>query len=91
MRVKTVVLLTVVSLFCVLAPLAAQEARGTLLGRVSDPSNAVVPAKIDALNSDTGVHFASTTNSGGDCLILRTRESQSRSLPGPLESVGMGR
>jgi hypothetical protein len=70
MRIKLVALLTVVSLFCVLAPLGAQEARGTLLGRVMDPSNAVVVgAKVDAHNTDTGVHFTSTTNSSGDYLI----------------------
>jgi len=70
MRGKTVAVLAVVSLFCVLAPLAAQEARGTLLGRVTDPSDAVVVgAKIDALNTDTGVHFTSTTNNSGDFLL----------------------
>jgi hypothetical protein len=70
MRVKTVALLTVVLLFCALAPLVAQEARGTLLGRVTDPSSAlVVGAKVDALNTDTGVHYTSTTNSSGDFLL----------------------
>ena len=47
-------------------PLAAQEARGTLLGRVTDSSDAVViGAKVDALNADTGVRLSTTTNRTG--------------------------
>ncbi len=60
----------IVAVFCGLLPLSGQEARGTLLGRVTDPSNAViVGAKVDALNTETGVHFASTTNGAGDYII----------------------
>src|SRR5690349_20782532 len=50
-----------------LMPLAAQEARGTLLGRVTDTSDAVlVGAKVEATNVDTGIRFSSTTNRTGD-------------------------
>src|SRR4051794_5576287 len=44
-----------------------QEARGTLLGRVSDTSDAVIAgASVRILNVDTGVHFTSVTNKSGD-------------------------
>ncbi len=58
------------ALLCVWAPLSAQEARGTLLGRVVDPTDAViVDAKVEALNTDTGVRFSSTTNATGDYIV----------------------
>ncbi len=70
MNCRPAVWLCIVALFCGLLPLSGQEARATLLGRVTDPSNAVVVgAKVDALNMDTGVHFASTTNGSGDYII----------------------
>jgi hypothetical protein len=51
-------------------PIQAQEARGTLLGRVTDPSNAViVGAKIDATNVETGVRLSSVTNRAGDYIF----------------------
>src|ERR1051325_11522906 len=51
-------------------PLAAQEARATLLGRVSEPSDAIISgAKVQAKNIDTGVHFSSITNSTGDYIF----------------------
>lgn len=66
---KSVALLLVLAFLAVPA-LRAQEARATLLGRISDPSNAViVAAKVDALNTQTGVHFGSTTNGSGDYII----------------------
>ena len=41
-------------------PTQAQEARGTLLGRVSDTSDAVISgAKVGATNLDTGVRVSS--------------------------------
>src|SRR2546425_867155 len=62
--------LAVASLCCFVLPLAAQEARGTLLGRVTDSSDAViVGAKVDATNVDTGVRFSSTTNRTGDYIF----------------------
>jgi hypothetical protein len=50
--------------------LTGQEARGTLLGRVVDPSDAVIiGAKVEAVNTETGVHYTSTTNSSGDYIL----------------------
>lgn len=50
--------------------LCAQEARGTILGRVTDASGAIVAgAKVEALNTATGVHLAVVTNESGDFLI----------------------
>jgi hypothetical protein len=58
------------SLGCLSFPLVAQEARGTLLGRVADPSEAViVGAKVEAVNIDTGVRYDSTTNGSGDYIL----------------------
>ena len=69
MRVRTT-LLPIIGLFCSLFPLAGQESRGTLLGRVADPTEAViVGAKVDAVNNDTGVHYTSTTNGSGDYIL----------------------
>jgi hypothetical protein len=54
--------------FCL--PLAAQEARGTLLGRVTDSTDAlVVGARIEAQNVDTGVKLSSITNRTGDYIF----------------------
>src|SRR4051794_38051671 len=51
-------------------PLAAQEARGTLLGRVTDSTDAlIVGARIEATNVDTGVRLSSMTNRSGDYLF----------------------
>src|SRR3954468_19911553 len=51
-------------------PLAAQEARGTLLGRVTDSSDAlIVGAKIDAIHVETGVRLSSITNRTGDYMF----------------------
>jgi hypothetical protein len=62
--------LTVSSLCCIVLPLAAQEARGTLLGRVTDPSDALVAgARVEATNVDTGIHFNSITNRTGDYIF----------------------
>jgi hypothetical protein len=57
-------------LLCAALPLAGQEARGTLLGRVADSSDAViVGATVRAVNAETGVRYASTTNRSGDYLL----------------------
>src|SRR5207249_10837654 len=51
-------------------PVESQEARGTLLGRVTDPSNAVIAGvKVEAANVESGVRFASTTNRTGDYIF----------------------
>src|SRR4051794_10824331 len=51
-------------------PVRAQEARGTLLGRVSDTSDAVISgAKVAAISLDSGVRFSSVTNRTGDYIF----------------------
>ncbi|HYP06949.1 MAG TPA: TonB-dependent receptor [Bryobacteraceae bacterium] len=51
-------------------PIQAQEARGTLLGRVTDSSEAVlVGAQVSIRNADTGVRFTSVTNKTGDYIF----------------------
>jgi hypothetical protein len=53
-----------------LAPVGAQEFRGTVLGRVTDPSGApAAGSRIQALNVDTGVRIGSTSNSEGNYQI----------------------
>jgi hypothetical protein len=59
--------LTIVCLCCFVLPLGAQEARATLLGRVTDQTDAVIAAaKVEAKNVETGVRFSSLTNRTGD-------------------------
>lgn len=58
-------------LFLLLAVLAgiaaAQESRGSILGRVTDSSNATIPgAKISATNVNTNTAFSTTTNAEGN-------------------------
>ena len=49
------------------SPMWSQNAQGTILGHVVDPSGAVVVgAKVTVSNMDTGVTAALTTNSNGD-------------------------
>src|SRR5436853_6575433 len=53
-----------------LSPLQGQEARGTLLGRVTDATGSVIiGAKVEGVNADSGVHFTSTTNGSGDYIL----------------------
>jgi hypothetical protein len=67
MALRRVFCLFALSLGVLSLPVAAQEARGTLLGRVTDSSDAlIVAAKVEALNVDTGVRFTSVTNRTGD-------------------------
>ncbi len=57
-------------LLLALAPLRAQNARGTILGRVTDQSGAAMDAvKIEVVNTDTGVRAASSSNSSGDYIV----------------------
>ena len=47
-------------------PLQAQTVNATINGRISDPQGNVVPgAEIKAVNTDTGVEFATKTNDSG--------------------------
>ncbi len=51
-------------------PAAAQDARGTVLGRVTDPSGATVPnAEVRVTNENTGVPFTAKTNDNGNYVI----------------------
>ncbi|MGH9660509.1 MAG: carboxypeptidase regulatory-like domain-containing protein, partial [Bryobacteraceae bacterium] len=51
-------------------PLRAQEARGTILGRVADATGGVlVGAKVEASNVDTGVRYNAASNESGDYLL----------------------
>ena len=50
--------------------LHAQESRGTILGRVTDESNAVIPGvTVEAFNVETGVTVTASTNSQGNYQI----------------------
>ena len=70
MALRRELCLTIVLLCGFVLPLAAQEARGNLLGRVTDSSDAVIiGAKVEALNTDTGVRFSTTTNRSGDYIF----------------------
>jgi hypothetical protein len=52
------------------ASVMAQEFRGTILGRITDPSAApVLGASIEALNVDTGISIKSTSNEQGNYQI----------------------
>ncbi len=65
MRLKFAAIL--VMLILALAPWAsAQSGKGTVTGRVTDPSGAVVPgAKVAVINTETGVRFETLTNGEG--------------------------
>ena len=67
---KANVLIVAAFLAAVQLPLCGQEARSTILGRVSDASGAViVGAKVEGLNTATGVRATATTNESGDYLL----------------------
>lgn len=73
MRIRLVRFL-VVSFLAVLAAmpasLCAQDARGTILGRVVDSSDAVIPAaEVRATNSATGVAAVSRSNEAGNYVL----------------------
>lgn len=58
------------AMFSALVPLWGQEVRGTILGRVTDQSDAViVGAKVEAVNTATGVRASALTNPSGDYLF----------------------
>src|SRR5437868_748120 len=62
--------LFVATLVCAVYALYGQEARGTLMGRVSDPTGSlIIGAKVEAVNAETGVHFTSNTNGSGDYIL----------------------
>src|SRR6266436_2788012 len=62
--------LIVATFFFVHLPLRAQEARSTILGRITDPTGSViVNATVEAANIDTGVRSTAQTNANGDFLL----------------------
>src|SRR3954464_288829 len=70
MTLRRVLCLFALSSAVLSLPALAQEARGTLLGRVTDSSDSlIVGAKVEAANVDTGVHFNSVTNRTGDYIF----------------------
>jgi hypothetical protein len=77
MKQHTVLSAALIAVIAVLTPLSAQDVRGTILGRIVDPSGAVIAgAKVEAVNTDTGVHASSISNSAGDYILTYL-------LPGP--------
>src|SRR5215475_15933198 len=70
MRTARLGLLVVVSLFVAISPALAQKFTGTIQGRVTDPSGAVLPnAQITVKNVATGAERTTTTNSDGDYTV----------------------
>lgn len=69
MRASTVSRLAAI-LLCSQCLLNAQEVRGTILGRISDQTDApVAGAVVQVVNTATGVRSASTTNESGDYIF----------------------
>ena len=70
MRISTALWLTMAALLCSQCPLAGQEVRGTILGRVTDQTDApIAGAAVEAANTATGVRATSTTNASGDYMF----------------------
>jgi len=68
-----------VALLCIVSStlLTAQSTGGRILGRVADPSGAiVVGAKVTLTNEATGVTRDSKTNDGGDYVLLEVQPGQ---------------
>ncbi|MBI3281024.1 MAG: carboxypeptidase regulatory-like domain-containing protein [Acidobacteria bacterium] len=69
MSIRAALLILTLSVI-VSAPLVAQDARGTMLGRATDSSGAVVPgAEVRALNVATGVAAVAKTNTAGNYVL----------------------
>src|SRR6266403_4534307 len=55
-----------VAILLAVTPLLAQETRGSLVGRVTDPTGAVVPgAKLEVVHTQTGVATKTISNEEG--------------------------
>ena len=66
-RFATAVLALAISILASATGAFAQNAQGTILGHITDPSGAVVAnAQVTILNLDTGVRSAIQTNANGD-------------------------
>src|SRR5690349_21870638 len=70
MRTARLGLLLIVSLLVAVSPAFAQKFTGTIQGRVTDPSGAVLPnAQITVKNVGTGAVRTANTNSDGDYTV----------------------
>lgn len=70
MKASTWWVLFIALMFPALSPLKGQEARGTILGRLSDATGAViVGATVEATDVGTGVSATSTTTGTGDYIF----------------------
>ena len=70
MRFSTASWLLTAAVFCSQFPLQAQEVRGTILGRVTDQTDApIAGAGVAVTNTATGVRSTSTTNVSGDYMF----------------------
>jgi len=60
-----------VACLAAVAPAAAQESRGSITGKVTDTSGAIVPGvAVTATNGDTNLSVAATTDAGGNYSLL---------------------
>jgi len=65
MLVLRIILSTLVAILAV-TPLLAQETRGSLVGRVTDPTGAVVPGvRLEVVHTQTGVATKTISNEEG--------------------------
>jgi len=65
-------LILLFSLAFPVTPLRAQNAQGTILGHIQDPSGAAVPnAKVTLLNEATGIKVVFTTGTPGDYVFVK--------------------
>ncbi|MCX6615194.1 MAG: carboxypeptidase-like regulatory domain-containing protein, partial [Acidobacteria bacterium] len=64
------VILALVAVLAAAPALPAQDARGTIVGRVADTSSGVIPgADIRATNAATGVAFTAKSNASGNFVL----------------------
>jgi hypothetical protein len=72
---KSTWILTGILLFSVglaVTPLRAQNAQGTILGHIDDPTGGAVPnAKVSLLNEGTGISVVFTTGAPGDYVFVK--------------------
>src|SRR5215510_5771887 len=60
------VLLCAATMLAVMNVVRAQDSRGTIVGRVTDPSGAVLTAEVHAANTATGVVVSAKANESGN-------------------------